>query len=133
MTAPNLTNTSQVYMRTNIQLPISASATDILETPAGSNMVIRADVLTVCNTTASSISVDVYLIRSSTTYAVAKTVAVPAYSSLITIDKDYPIYLKEGDKLQVQASSWGLQAICAYTIISDTIITLPQRPPITIM
>jgi hypothetical protein len=113
-------------MRTNVQLPISASATDILENPASSNMVIRADVLTVCNPTASSISVDVYLTRSSTTYAIAKTIAVPAYSSLVTVDKDYPVYLKEGDRLQVQASAVGLHAICAYTIISDATGSLPS-------
>lgn len=130
MTNPNLINTSQTYMRSNIQLPISTSATDILETPAASNMIIRADTITICNTTASSISIDVYLTRSSVTYAITKTVTVPAYSSLVVIDRDYPVYLKEGDKLQVQASDWGLQAICAYTIISDTGITLPSRPDI---
>lgn len=130
MTNPNLVNTSQVYMRSNVQLPINTSATDILETPSASNMIIRADTVTICNTTAIAISVDVYLTRAATTYAIAKTITVPAYSSLVTLDKDYPLYLEEGDKLQVQASAWGLQAICAYTIISDTSITLPSRPAI---
>src|SRR6056300_185244 len=130
MTNPNLVNTSQVYMRSNVQLPINTSATDILETPAASNMIIRADTVTICNTTSSAVSVDVYLTRSSVTYAIAKTIEVPAYSSLVALDKDYPVYLEEGDKLQVQASAWGLHAICAYTIISDTSITLPTRPTI---
>lgn len=130
MTNPNLVNTSQVFMRSNIQLPLSTSITDILEAPTSSNMIIRADTVTICNTTASAISADVYLTRNSTTYAIAKTIEVPAHSSMVVIDKDYPIYLEEGDKLQVQASSWGLQVICPYTVISDTSITLPSRPTI---
>lgn len=130
MTNPNLAYSAQAYMRSNIQLPISASITDILEAPAASNMVIRVDTVTICNTTSSSIDVDVYLTRSSTTYAIAKTITIPAYSSLVALDKDYPVYLEEGDKIQVQASAWGLQAICAYTILSDTSITLPSRPTI---
>lgn len=90
MTAPNLVNASQVYMRSNIQVPTS-SITDILENPAASNMIIRADVVTICNTTASAADIDVYLTRSSTTYAIAKTISVPAYSSLVVLDKDYPL------------------------------------------
>ena len=128
MTAPNLVNTSQVFMRSNIQVPI-AGITDILETPAASNMVIRADVVTICNTTDTESSVDLYLTRSSSTYAIAKTVAVPAYSTMVVLDKDYPVYLEEGDKLQISGGS-GLRAICSYTIISDTSITLPGRPTI---
>jgi hypothetical protein len=118
-------------MRSNIQLPIT-SATDILETPVSSNMIIRAETVTICNTTSSAISVTVNFIDSvvGLAYAIVKTVEVPAYSSLVVIDKDYPIYLVEGAKLQVQATAWGLQAICAYTIISDTSITLPTRPTI---
>jgi len=130
MTNPNLVNTSQIFMRSNIQLPISTSATDILETPAASNMIIRTDTVTICNTTAFDISIDVYITRSSVTYAISKSIVVPAYSSLVTLDKDYPVYLMEGDKIQVQASAFGLHAICSYIIISDTSITLPGRPEI---
>jgi hypothetical protein len=128
MTNPNLVNTSQVFMRSNIQVPIS-SVSDILENPSASNMIIRADVVTICNTTATAADIDVYLTRSAVTYAIAKTVSVPAYSSMVVLDKDYPVYLEEGDKIQVSGGS-GLQAICSYTIISDTTITLPERPTI---
>lgn len=131
MTNPNLVNTGQVFMRSNIQIPI-ASLTDILENSSASNMIIRADVVTICNTTATAADIDVYLTRSSVNYAIAKTIAVPAYSSMFVLDKDYPIYLEEGDKIQVLGGP-GLQAICSYTIISDTSITLPDRPVINVI
>lgn len=130
MTNPNLVNTSQIFMRSNVQIPI-VSLTDILENPSASNMIIRADVVTICNTTDTTADIDVYLTRSSVTYAIAKTIAVPAYSSMVVLDKDYPIYLEEGDKIQVLGGT-GLQAICSYTIISDTSITLPDRPEINV-
>ena len=130
MTTPNLVNTSQVFMRSNIQVPV-AGITDILETPAASNMIIRADVVTICNNLSVEASIDLYLTRSSSTYAIAKAIAVPAYSTMVILDKDYPVYLEEGDKLQISGNS-GLQAICSYTIISDTSITLPGRPTINV-
>ena len=128
MTNPNLVGTTETYMRSNIQLPLSATITNIVQAPASSNLIIRSDTLRVCNTTESLITVSVFLTRSATTYAVAKTISIPAYSSLTVIDKDYPIYLKEGDSLQIQSGGWGLQAICSYAIISNTAITLPTRP-----
>ena len=129
MTNPNLVNTSQVYMRSNVQIPYT-SFSDILVNPGSSNMIIRADTLTICNTTNAAISLSAQLDRSGTAYSLAKTVEIPAYSSMIVIDKDYPVYLAESDKLQVSGSAFGLQAICSYTIISDTSITLPGRPEI---
>ena len=41
------------------------------------------------------------------TYHLAKTVSVPADSTLIVLGKDAPIYLEEGDKIQALASAAG--------------------------
>lgn len=128
MTNPNLVNTSQVYMRSNIQIPIS-SITDVVEVPADSNMIIKIDELLVCNVGSINSSVDVFITRSATTYAIAKNVSVSIASKLNIIDRDFPIYLLEGDKLQISGDP-GLEAVCSYTIISDTNITLPSRPTI---
>lgn len=126
MTAPNLANTNRLFMRTNIQIP-TASVTDVLENPSSSNFVIKAETVNVCNTTADAAAVSVFLTRSTVTYAIAKTVTVPAYSSMVVLDKDYLVYLQEGDKIQVSGDV-GLQVICSYTIISDVDIVLPDRP-----
>lgn len=120
MTNPNLVNTSQVYMKTVVTSVSSLTPPpNILENTVGSNNIIRIDTLTICNTTAGAISVDAYLVRSSTLYAISKTIEIPAYSSLIIVDKDYPIYLEEGDELQTYSPNPGLQAICSYTVITD--------------
>jgi hypothetical protein len=118
MTNPNLTNIYSFYMKSAIQ-SIATGLNDIVSNPSGSNKIFRVETVTICNTTASAISVDTYLTRSATTYAIAKTIEVPAYSSLVVVDKDYPIYLEEGDAIQLLASDLGLQAVCAYTTLSD--------------
>ena len=131
MSNPILTNTSQTYMRSNIQLTLS-EITDILENPTSSNMLIRSDVVTACNESETEATVNLYLTRSSTTYAIAKDVVIPGLSTMVLLDKDYPIHLKEGDKLQVSGTN-GINVICSYTIISDTGITLPSRPVINVV
>ena len=62
-------------------------------------------------------SVDVQVFRSSVPYHIAKTIAVPADSTLDLINK--AIYLEEGDSLRVKADASGdLEAVCSYEEIS---------------
>ena len=119
MTNPNLVNTSSVFMSTNIATVTSGSDTIILSNSSGSNNIVRADTLTFCNTTATATSIDAYIVRSSTNYYVSKTVAVPEYSSMVVVDKDYPIYLEEGDTLRVASTGSTVSVVCSFTTITD--------------
>ena len=50
----------------------------------------------------------------------AKTVAVPADSTLVVIGKDSPIYLEEGDELEANASADNDADICvSYEQLDD--------------
>ena len=50
----------------------------------------------------------------------AKTVAVPADSTLVVIGKDSPVYLEEGDELEARASADNDADICiSYELLDD--------------
>ena len=66
-------------------------------------------------TASATVNVDVF--RSSTAYHLAKTVLIPADSSLDVLTKS--IYLEEGDSLRLTASAASdLEGVCSYEEIS---------------
>jgi len=63
----------------------------------------------------ATVNVDVY--RSSTAYHIAKTITVPADTTLDVMNKS--IFLQEGDALRLTASAASdLEAVCSYQEIS---------------
>ena len=67
--------------------------------------------------TANNAEITVDLYRSSTAYHIAKTVSVPADSTLDILSK--AIYLEEGDALRLTANAASdLEAVCSYEEIS---------------
>lgn len=119
MAAPNVVGVSTITAKTGVQA-VTTSATAIVSNGASSGKVMKINSLTVANvdgTNSADITVDVY--RSSTAYHIAKTIAVPADSTLVVISKDTAIYLEEGDTLRCTASANSdLEAICSYEEIS---------------
>lgn len=119
MANPNIVNVTDIRGKTAVQ-SVGTSATAIVENTAASGKIFKINSLTVANvdgTNAADITVDVF--RSSTSYKIANTIAVPADSTLVVISKDTAIYLEEGDSLRCLASATGdLQAICSYEEIS---------------
>lgn len=117
MAAPNIVNVSTITGKTAVQA-VGTSATAIVTNSASSGKVFKVNALYVSNidgTDAADISVDIY--RSSTAYHIAKTVAVPADSTLDVISKS--IYLEEGDVLRLTANAASdLEAVCSYEEIS---------------
>ena len=93
MAAPNIVNVGTITGKTAVQA-IGTSATAIVTNSAASGKVFKINALYVSNvdgTNSADVSVDLY--RSSTAYHIAKTVAVPADSSIDVISK--AIYLEE--------------------------------------
>jgi len=117
MAAPNIVNVSTITGKTGVQA-VGTSATAIVTNTAGSNKVIKVNSLLVSNvenSTAYSITVDIY--RSATAYRFATAVSVPANSTLDLLNKS--IYLEEGDTLRLTANSANkLEAIASYEEIS---------------
>ena len=85
---------------------------------ASSNKVFKVNALYISNvdgTASATVNVDVF--RSSAAYHLAKTVLIPADSSLDVLTKS--IYLEEGDSLRLTASAASdLEGVCSYEEIS---------------
>lgn len=117
MAAPNIVNVSTITGKLAVQA-ITTSATAIVTNSASSGKVFKVNALIISNvdgTNAATVNVDVY--RSSTAYHIAKTISVPADSSLDVINK--AIYLEEGDSLRLTASAASdLEGVCSYEEIS---------------
>ena len=117
MAAPNIVNVTTITGKTAVQ-QVTTSATAIVTNSAASGKVFKVNALYVSNvdgTNNADINVDIF--RSSTAYHIAKTVSVPADSTLDVISKS--IYLEEGDTLRLTASANSdLEAVCSYEEIS---------------
>lgn len=117
MSAPNIVNVSTITGKTAVQA-VGTSATAIVTNSASSNKVFKVNALYVSNidgTNSATVNVDLY--RSSTAYHVAKTVAVPADTTLDVISK--ALYLEEGDAIRLTANAASdLEAVCSYEEIS---------------
>ena len=117
MAAPNIVNVATITGKTAVQA-VGTSATAIVTNAASSGKVFKVNALYISNvdgTSNADITVDLY--RSSTAYHIAKTITVPADSTLDVISK--AIYLEEDDALRLTASAASdLEAVCSYEEIS---------------
>ena len=117
MAAPNIVNVTAIYGRTAVQ-QVGTSATAIVTNNAGSGKVLKVNALYISNVdgaVAADINIDI--LRSSVAYHIARTISVPADSTLDIISKS--ISLEEGDTLRLTASVAGdLEAVCSYEEIN---------------
>ena len=57
--------------------------------------------------------------NQSTEYHLAKTISVPADTTLVIVSKDTTVYLEENDSIRLTASAASdLEAVCSYEEIS---------------
>jgi|TARA_B100000925_G_scaffold287582_1_gene267119 hypothetical protein len=117
MAAPNIVNVATITGKLAVQA-IGTSPTAIVSNSSSSNKVFKVNALYISNvdgTASATVNVDVF--RSSTAYHLAKTVLIPADSSLDVLTKS--IYLEEGDSLRLTASAASdLEGVCSYEEIS---------------
>jgi len=117
MAAPNIVNVATITGKTAVQA-VGTSATAIVTNSGGSGKVFKVNALYVSNidgTNSADATIDLF--RSSTAYALASTVSIPADATLDLMSK--AIYLEEGDSLRCTASAAGdLVAVCSYEEIS---------------
>lgn len=120
MAAPNVVGVTTITGKTDRQA-VGTSATAITTNSASSGKVYKINSLLIANvdgTNNADITVDIY--NGTTAYHLAKTITVPADSSLVVISKDTGLYLEEGDSIRLTASATGdLEAVCSYEIIYD--------------
>lgn len=117
MSNTNIVNVTLLVGKTALA-NITTTAASLVVNPLASNKIFRLNALIVSNvdgTDAATVSIDIY--RNSTAYHIARTVSVPANTSIEAFSK--PIYLEQGDELRMTASANGdLEAVCSYEEIS---------------
>ena len=124
MAAPNIVNVATITGKTNVVDLTSTSATSVVSNAASSGKVIKINSLIVANvdgTANADITINLYSAAAlgGTATQICSTVAVPADSSLVVIDKSSGIYLEEDKSIGATAGSANdLKVICSYEEIS---------------
>ena len=124
MAAPNLVNVTSITGK----IDGHALTTDAIDNAnssvitAASNKLIKINSIIVANVDGTnSVNIDVAVnLDSDARFYLAKTVALPADSTLVVIGKDSPIYLEESDELEARASAASdAELVVSYEILDD--------------
>tara|TARA_R100000773_G_scaffold44136_1_gene44188 strand:- start:57 stop:416 length:360 start_codon:yes stop_codon:yes gene_type:complete len=118
MATPNIVNATTIN-GFNVCGAVTTSAVDIIDVPA--DQLYKVNTLLISNVDGSSaadITVSVSSDNGSNYYHIAKTISVPADSTLTLLSTD--LYLDETDLLRVQASANSdLEYVVSGVIIND--------------
>lgn len=124
MANPNIANLTSILGNNSLTNLTTTNATSIVSNAASSNNVYKVNSIIVSNVdgaTAFDITISVYdqAAIGGTAFQVASTVSVPADSSVIVLDKNTSIYLKENQSIGAQASSANkLKVVASWEEIS---------------
>ena len=118
MTAPNLINASSIIGKTS-SMPVTTQTATLLSNPSASNKVIKVNTVYVSNdSTVSDARVTVRFVRETQSTSVITNSLVPVENTLVVISKEAPLYLEEGDSLEIASSiDDRLKAIISYETI----------------
>jgi hypothetical protein len=118
MANPNIVNVTQIYGQTNYLTPANTSTLVLIANTSGSSNVYKVDQIVAANTsnTAANATVLLYtsgavtsgnlvVTSSSNAFAIASNISVPAYASLIVMDKTTATYLLEDKAIVVQSGT----------------------------
>jgi hypothetical protein len=112
MSNPNIINVSSIVGNVSSFLVSSTASpftTAIANNPASSNKIYKINSIIVANVSASACNVTINLYPqddlAGTATAIASTVSVPAYASLIVLDRTTTMYLLEDKSLGIVAGT----------------------------
>ena len=124
MAAPNIVNVATIIGKSATIALSSTSATAIVSNAASSGKVFKINMIQIANvdgTNAADITINLYSQDDigGTGYALAKTISVPADTTLVVLDKNTAVYLEENRSIGAIASiANDLVVICSYEEIS---------------
>ncbi len=129
MANPNIVSVTAIYGTTTYFIPSGTTAVVLLPNAASSGLVYKINQIVVANTTASAANATVSLYSNGavaqgsapaggTAYPIVSTVSVPAYASLIAVDKTTAIYLMEGTSISITS---GTGSALTFTISYENI------------
>lgn len=129
MANPNIVNVTSILGQTTYYVPSGTSAVSLLNNAASSGTVLKIESLVAANTSGSTVTCTVSYYSAATVqgsapsggtaYPIASTVSVPAYSSLVVIEKTNGIYLLENACISVTSGTANnLTFTVSYEVIS---------------
>ena len=121
MAAPNILNASIITGKQYGAALDTTTSTSLVANAASSDDLYKINSIIVSNVDGSSAAdVTVSWYDGSTDYHLAKTVSVPADSTLVVLGKDAPIYLEEGHSIRGGASANSdLEILICYDVLDD--------------
>lgn len=116
MANPNIVAVTTIYGVTTYYAPSGTTAVVLLPNAASSGVVYKINQIVVANTTASAANATVSIYTNGavaqgsapsggTAYPIISTVSVPAYASLIAVDKTTSLYLMEGTSISITSGT----------------------------
>ena len=122
MAAPNIVNVATITGITTGRALTTALTTALVMNPASSGKAFKINSIVVSNVDGSSAadaSIEFYDASATAATRIASTVAVPADSTLIVVDKNAAFYLEEGDLIRGGASANSdLECLISYEELS---------------
>ena len=121
MAAPNILNAAIITGKQYGAALDTTTTTSLLANAASSDDLYKINSIIVSNVDGSSAAdVTVSWYNGSTDFHIAKTVSVPADTTLVLIRKDSPIYLEEGHSIRGGASANSdLEILICYDVLDD--------------
>ena len=124
MAAPNIVSVTSIYGKTAYDADVATSQSATLTNAASSNKLLKINTIIAANidgTNDADISVTTTLAGSNTVlFYLAKTITVPADSTLVIISKDTSFYLEEDRAIRAWASVAGdISLMISYDEIDD--------------
>ena len=124
MAAPNIVNVTSIFGKTAYDTDVSSSVSATLVNAVGSNKVLKINTIVAANidgTNAANITVFVATAGSATPlFHLARTISVPADSSLVITSKDTSFYLEEDRSIRANSSALGdISLMISYEEIDD--------------
>jgi hypothetical protein len=118
MANPNIVNVAQIYGQTNFLTPANTSTLVLIANTSGSSNVFKVNQVVASNITNTAANVTVSLFTSgattsgnavtraaATTFDITSNISVPAYASLIVMDKTTATYILENNAIVVQSGT----------------------------
>ena len=125
MSAPNIVNVSTIEGKTSYLIPTNTSATvwTALTPTVTGNVVHRVDFITVANVTSAAatvtLSVNSATAGGGTAYRIAFQISVPAYATLVLVDKTTALYIDQTQSIVATVGTGNaLEFVASYEAIT---------------
>lgn len=105
MAAPNIKSPTSITLR---QLSSTVGTAALTLVTCATDRAIKLSTLIAANVHGTnSGDITIRVSDGTATHAVCSTVSVPADASVVVVDRNSPIYLEEGDRVEALASATG--------------------------